>query len=102
MSLMKDAILRNAEQLGRSVRLRRLEKGLSQKALAEKIGVERKWIIHLESGNSKAELGLVLKALDALGIHTTVSDRESSSSQRDSSKRSRLDDVFQQLHRTSK
>jgi HTH-type transcriptional regulator/antitoxin HipB len=92
---MKDTVLRNAEQLGRSVRLRRLEKGLSQKALAENIGVERKWIIHLESGNAKAELGLVLKALDALGIHIFISDRESS-------KRSRLDEVFQQLHRPSK
>ena len=99
---MKDSILRNPEQLGRAIRLKRLEKGLSQKALAEKIGVERKWIIRLESGNSRAELGLILKALDVLNIQTSLGDRKSSSSKASSSQRSRLDEVFEQLHRTPK
>jgi HTH-type transcriptional regulator/antitoxin HipB len=99
---MKDSILRNPEQLGRAIRLKRLEKGLSQKALAEKIGVERKWIIRLESGNSRAELGLILKALDVLNIQTSLGDRKSSSSKGSSSQRSRLDEVFEQLHRTPK
>jgi HTH-type transcriptional regulator/antitoxin HipB len=98
---MKDSILRNPEQLGRSIRLKRLEEGLSQKALAERIGVERKWIIHLESGNSRAELGLILKALDALNIRTSISDRKSSSKGA-ASEGSRLDEVFEQLHRTRK
>jgi HTH-type transcriptional regulator / antitoxin HipB len=99
---MKDNILRNPEQLGRSVRTKRLEQGLSQKALAEKIGVERKWIIHLESGNSRAELGLTLKALNALNIQAYLSDRKSSPGKGGGLERSRLDEVFEQLHRTSK
>ncbi len=96
---MKDSIPRNAEQLGRAIRLKRLEKGLSQQALAETIGVGRKWIIHLESGNSRAELGLILKALDALDIQASLSDRQSSP-KRGSSKGSRLDEVFERLNRT--
>lgn len=35
-----------------TVRLKRWkEKGLSQSALAELRGVERKWVLHLEAGN---------------------------------------------------
>jgi transcriptional regulator with XRE-family HTH domain len=39
---MKDTILRNAEQLGMTIRLKRKEKGLSQNSLPELLGVERK------------------------------------------------------------
>ncbi len=74
---MKDTILRNPEQLGRTIRLKRLEAGLSQNALAEQLGVGRKWVIHLESGNPRAELGLVLKSLAALGLHVSFGDGRS-------------------------
>jgi HTH-type transcriptional regulator/antitoxin HipB len=73
---MKDTTLRNAEQLGRSIRLKRIEKGLSQSALATRIGVERKWVIHLEAGNPKAELGLVLRTLHALNLQASLSDED--------------------------
>lgn len=100
MSLMKDTTLRNPEQLGRSIRLKRLEKGLSQNALAAQLGVGRKWIIHLESGNPKAELGLVLKTLDALNLQASLSDEKRPSHGKDSpSGSSRLDEVFRQLQR---
>jgi transcriptional regulator with XRE-family HTH domain len=56
VSLVKDIRWRNAEQLGRVVRLRRQEKNLSQIVLAAQLGVERKWVIRLESGNPKAKL----------------------------------------------
>jgi HTH-type transcriptional regulator/antitoxin HipB len=97
---MKDTSLRNPEQLGRSIRLKRLEKGLSQTALAAQLGVERKWVIHLEAGNSKAELGLVLKALDALSLQASLNDarRPGSTEERDPMP-SRLDEVFRQLQR---
>lgn len=99
MSSMADSTLRNPEQLGRLIRLRRLEKGLSQVALAALLGVERKWVIHLESGNSKAELGLILRALDALNLQASLSDKRSSPAKGGSSKSSRLDEVFNQLRR---
>jgi len=100
MALMKDTTLRNSEQIGRAVRLRRQEKSLSQSALAVQIGVGRKWVIHLESGNPKAELGLVLKALDALDLQASVSERERPASTEDGRLRpSRLDEVFSRLQR---
>lgn len=104
MSLMKDIHWQNPEQLGRAVRLKRQEKGLSQSALAAQLGVERKWVIRLESGNPKAELGLVLKALGALDIRASLGDEKPPSSNRDSrvSEPSRLEEVFRQLQRSER
>ena len=104
MSLMKDIHWQNPEQLGRAVRLKRQEKGLSQSALAAQIGVERKWVIRLESGNPKAELGLVLKLLDALDLRASLGDEKPPSSGKDSrvSGPSRLDEVFRRLQRSER
>lgn len=104
MSLMKDIHWQNPEQLGRAVRLKRQEKGLSQSALAAQLGVERKWVIRLESGNPKAELGLVLKLLDALGLRASLGDEKPPSSSKDdrTSGPSRLEEVFRQLQRSER
>lgn len=101
MSLMKDMHWQNPEQLGRAVRLKRQQKGLSQNALAAQLGVERKWVIRLESGNPKAELGLVLKALDSLDLRASLGDERPPSSGKDSraSEPSKLDEVFLRLQR---
>lgn len=102
MSLMKDISWQNPEQLGRAVRVKRQEKGLSQGALAAKLGVGRKWVIHLESGNPKAQLGLVLKVLDALDLRASLGDEKPPSSGKEFriSEPSRLDEVFRQLQRS--
>jgi HTH-type transcriptional regulator / antitoxin HipB len=104
MSFMKDIRWQNPEQLGRAVRLKRQEKGLSQSALAAQLGVERKWVIRLESGNPKAELGLVLKALDALGLHAALGDEKPPSAGKDNRAAgpSRLEEVFQRLQRSDR
>lgn len=104
MSLMKDIHWQNPEQLGRAVRLKRQETGLSQSALAAQIGVERKWVIRLESGNPKAELGLVLKLLDALDLRASLGDEKLPSSDKDGrvSGPSRLDEVFRRLQRSER
>jgi HTH-type transcriptional regulator/antitoxin HipB len=97
---MKDTVLRNANQLGSLIRIKRKEKSLSQSALAAQLGVERKWVLRLESGNPKAELGLVLKALAALGIQATLSDHGAVQPRRESVPTpSRLDEVFRRLQR---
>jgi transcriptional regulator with XRE-family HTH domain len=96
---MRDTTIRNAEQLGRAIRLKRKEKGLSQSALAERLGVGRKWVLGIESGNPRAEFGLILKALALLGLRTSLSEESQPSPTKDhrQSEPSRLDEVFRRL-----
>jgi HTH-type transcriptional regulator / antitoxin HipB len=61
-------ILRTPADLGAVIRDRRRQLKLDQAALAKRIGVSRQWIIQVEHGHARAELGLVLRALDALNI----------------------------------
>jgi transcriptional regulator with XRE-family HTH domain len=98
---MTDTILRNAEQVGRAIRLKRKEKGLSQSALAELLGVERKWVLRLEAGHPRAEFALVLKALEIVGLRALLRD-EGRAKDRTSPQPSRLDEVFARLHRRDK
>jgi HTH-type transcriptional regulator/antitoxin HipB len=97
---MKDTAIRNPEQLGRAIRLKRKEKSLSQSALAARLGVGRKWVIGIESGNPKAELGLTLRALNALGLRASLSEEGQPSPIKDRQPEpSRLDEVFHRLQR---
>jgi len=98
---MRDIAIRNPEQLGRAIRVKRQEKGLSQSALAERLGVGRKWILGIEAGNPKAEFGLILKTLELLGLRTSLSEasRPSPSKDHPQSEPSRLDEVFRRLQR---
>lgn len=54
--------------LAAATRGRRRDLGLSQAELATKAGVSRKWLNEFEAAKSTAELGLVLRVLDALGL----------------------------------
>jgi y4mF family transcriptional regulator len=60
--------LRTPADLGAVIRDRRKQLELDQAALAKRIGVSRQWVIEVERGHARAELGLVLRALDALNI----------------------------------
>ena len=100
ISSVKDTTLRNAEQLGMTIRLKRKEKGLSQKGLAELLGVERKWVLRLEAGNPKAEFGLVLKTLEVLSLRAHLSNHDGPPPREDRhASTSRLDEVFRRLQR---
>lgn len=88
---MKDITLRNAEQLGAAIRLKRREKRLTQSELAKLVGAERKWVLNLESGNSKAEIGLVLRAIQVLGLRASLGEKAQEL------KTSRIDEVFERL-----
>ncbi len=68
MSRMRDTPIKTIEALGQAVRARRLEKKLSQAELAQRMGVERKWVVRLEAGNQAAEIGNVLKAMKVLDL----------------------------------
>ena len=61
-------IIRTPSDLGAVIRDRRRQLGLGQAELAQRIGVIRQWIVGVERGRARAELGLVLRTLDELGI----------------------------------
>jgi y4mF family transcriptional regulator len=60
--------VRTPADLGAVIRDRRKQLKLDQAALAKRIGVSRYWVIMIERGHARAELALVLRALDALNI----------------------------------
>ncbi|MEX1164015.1 MAG: helix-turn-helix transcriptional regulator [Nitriliruptor sp.] len=61
-----------ARDIGLAVRGRRRELSMSQADLAEKSGVSRKWLSEFEQGKPTAELGVLLRVLDALQMELTV------------------------------
>lgn len=61
-------IVRTPREIGLLVQDRRRAAGVTQAALAERVGASREWIRLLESGKPRLELGLTLRALTALGI----------------------------------
>ena len=65
--------IRTPADLGAVIRERRRKLGLDQAELAQRIGVSRQWVVGIERGRARAELGLVLRALDSLGIRLNSS-----------------------------
>jgi HTH-type transcriptional regulator / antitoxin HipB len=66
-------LVRIPADLGAVIRDRRKQLKLDQATLAERIGVSRQWVIEMEHGHTRAELALVLRALDALNIQLDTS-----------------------------
>jgi HTH-type transcriptional regulator/antitoxin HipB len=64
--------IRTPLDLGLAIRDRRRKLKLSQTDLARKAGVGRQWVVAIEHGKTRAELGLVLRTLSALGLSLTV------------------------------
>jgi HTH-type transcriptional regulator/antitoxin HipB len=60
--------MRTATDLGAFIRERRTKLGMDQVALAEKAGTSRKWLIEVEHGKPRAEIGLILRTLKTLGV----------------------------------
>ena len=71
--------VRNSADLGLALRRSREKRGWSQAELARRIGASRHWVLAAEKGKPSAEMGLVLKALAALGLAVEVSDPASAS-----------------------
>lgn len=62
------ARIQTADDLGRAIRARRTALGLDQGALARLAGVSRQWIVEVERGKPRAEVGLLLRTLQALRL----------------------------------
>lgn len=65
-------IARTPRDLGLQIRERRKKLGLDQAELAKKVGVSRLWVIEFEKGKPRAEVGLVMRTLLALGLQLDV------------------------------
>jgi transcriptional regulator with XRE-family HTH domain len=60
--------MKNTNQLGETVRTRREGLGLTQRSLAQKLGVEASHVAFIESGRRKPSLKLVARLADSLGL----------------------------------
>jgi HTH-type transcriptional regulator / antitoxin HipB len=67
--------IRTPIDLGAVIRERRMKLGLDQKTLATKVGVSRQWIVDVEKGKPRAPLSLVLRTVEALGIHLAADEQ---------------------------
>jgi len=70
-------IVRSAAELGHLVRDYRSRKRLTQAQLAALVGASRKWIVDLEGGKRTADLSLVLRTLNVIGVDLHARDRAS-------------------------
>ncbi|HEX2091647.1 MAG TPA: helix-turn-helix domain-containing protein [Longimicrobiaceae bacterium] len=62
-----------AREIGLLVRAERRAQGITQEELAERIGATRQWVRFLEGGKPRLELGLTLRALNALELNVDIS-----------------------------
>ena len=69
-------VLHSVTELGAAIRDRRRSLGLSQQELADRAGASRQWIVGIEAGRERAEVGLLLRALGALGLAMSLDDGE--------------------------
>jgi len=68
--------IRTTKDLGAAIRDRRKKKNLDQGELAELVGVSRRWINEVEQGKPRAEVSLILKTLDTLGLNVDLRSEE--------------------------
>jgi transcriptional regulator with XRE-family HTH domain len=73
--------------VGALARDARLAAGISQSELGKRIGASRFWVAQFERGKPSAELGLALKALQALGLSVRVEPREAARARKRAEKR---------------
>lgn len=66
-------LVRTPSDLGALIRERRVKLRLDQRSLAQKAGTSRKWLIEVENGKPRAEIGLILRTLNALGVELDAS-----------------------------
>jgi HTH-type transcriptional regulator/antitoxin HipB len=76
--------IRTPADFGVLIRNTRKKLRLDQSTLAKKIGVSRLWLVEIEKGKPRAEMGLVLRTLDALRISLNATTPETKARNPDS------------------
>ncbi len=69
--------IRAIRDVANAIRGRRLDLGLSQAELARRTGVSRKWIYEFEAGKSTAEIGIVIRVVEELGLGLNINTGDS-------------------------
>ncbi|MGE0284210.1 MAG: helix-turn-helix domain-containing protein [Rhizobiaceae bacterium] len=64
--------VRTAKEIGALIRDERKKLKLDQAELADLVGVNRRWVLEVERGKPRAEVGLILKTLHALGLSILI------------------------------
>lgn len=90
--------IRTAADLGAFIRERRVKLGMDQSDLAEKARTSRKWIVEVEQGKPRAEIGLVLRTLKTLGVSLDIAaDRTRKASAASESGRVDINNILDSL-----
>lgn len=89
----------DSEALGRLVRQRRIDLGLSQSELAERIGSTRQWLSRFEQGSNDASITRALAACRALGLALDARPEAASPSSSLMPQYAALSDALVEVHR---
>ncbi len=65
-------LVRTVTDIGLVIREQRRKLGLDQAELARLVKVSRQWIVEVEKGKQRAEIGLVLRTLESLGLSLSL------------------------------
>jgi y4mF family transcriptional regulator len=69
--------LRTPGSIGDLIKGYRIRQRMTQQDLAETVGTSRQWIVDVEKGKSRSEIGLVLRVINALNIPLGVTEERS-------------------------
>ena len=61
-------LIGNAQDVGNILRQARKDKGMTQRQVADMLGVTRQWVASVEAGAPTARVGLVIDALRCVDI----------------------------------
>jgi HTH-type transcriptional regulator/antitoxin HipB len=92
-------LIRTPSDLGAIIRDRRLRLGLDQLSLARKAGTSRKWLVEVEKGKPRAEIGLILRTLGALDIELAVNPSPGARHRRRTGEGIKIDSILDSLKR---
>jgi HTH-type transcriptional regulator / antitoxin HipB len=93
--------IRTPTDFGALIRDRRIKLGLDQRSLAQKVGVSRQWIVEVEKGKPRAEIGLLLRTIDALGI-PLMTEEEAAAKRKDAIPAVDIDSIVAAARRKKK
>lgn len=72
-------------QVGKAIRTRRKQLGVTQKDLAMTCGTGLRFIVDLEGGKSTCQIGKILQVIRALGLEIDMADAKAASATRERS-----------------